>query len=106
MISQRVTLQQGGHMTMACLSGKGHGKKYHEKLNNVSHLKWPLLMQIFPLNPQVFIALTFTLMMQFLFSFLFFNFFFAGSTGGIFFKGMGYLMTFCFIFYRFGLAAL
>ena len=21
-----VTLQQGGHMTMACLSGKGHGK--------------------------------------------------------------------------------
>ena len=26
MISQRVTLQQGGHKTMACLSGKGHGK--------------------------------------------------------------------------------
>ena len=26
-----VTLQQGGHMTMACLSGKGHGKKVNER---------------------------------------------------------------------------
>ena len=28
MISQQVTLQQGGHMTMAYLSGKGHGKNF------------------------------------------------------------------------------
>ena len=27
MVSESVTLQQGGHKTMACLSGKGHGKK-------------------------------------------------------------------------------
>ena len=27
MISESVTFQQGGHMSMACLSGKGHGKK-------------------------------------------------------------------------------
>ena len=28
-----MNLQQGGHMTMACTSGKGHCKKYVQKLN-------------------------------------------------------------------------
>ena len=46
-MSQWVTLQQGGHMTMACLSGKGHGKN----CNLLVSLLWEIVLSQAVIRP-------------------------------------------------------